>query len=169
MATRRHHVARGVPRRQTAWIGFTPATNTIATAVKVVLGTLNAAALALRPFTLIRTHIGLYLRSDQAAADELQSGAFGVCIVNDDAAAVGITAVPGPVSDIGSDLWAVHQMLMGDAVSLTDRTVSGRFFDVDSKGMRKVGIGQDIAIVAENAVATGFDLTAGGRFLVKLH
>ncbi len=169
MAVRRTRLVRSATRRQTAWIGLTLGDTTITSAVKSVVGSLNAAALALRPFTVIRTHLEIFLRSDQSAADELQSGAVGTCIVNDDAVAVGITAIPGPVSDLGSDVWFAHQIVFGDAVSLADRTVGGAHFTLDSKAMRKVGIGQDLVVMLENAVATGMVVTMGGRFLVKLH
>ena len=73
-----------------------------------ILGSLNATALALRPFTIVRQHYFLMLRSDQAAAAERQFGAFGCVVVSDQAEAVGVTAIPTPITDAGSDLWMLH-------------------------------------------------------------
>ena len=100
---------------------------------------------------------------------EFQSGALGLAVVSDEAVAVGVTAVPTPVTEIASDLWYAHQVYFADAVSLTDLTVGGGRYRIDSKAMRKVEDGQDIAIVAENAAAFGQIISFAGRFLIKTH
>ncbi len=134
------------------------------------MGSLNAAALAMRPFTIVRQHYELYVISDQAAAIEQQMGAFGVAVVSDQASAIGVTAVPTPITDLGSDLWVTHQIFMGDASTITDRSIPGARYSVDSKAMRRVNNDQDVVIVAElDTQGQGFILFAGGRFLVKLH
>jgi len=131
---------------------------------------LNAAALALRPFTIVRTRMELQLRSDQAAAIEFQRASFGLAVVSDQAVAVGVTAVPTPFTDMGSDLWFVHQNLWGDESNLTDRTRPSTYVTIDSKAMRKVDIGQDIVVVAEFGTGGGGAiLGAAGRMLVKVN
>jgi len=163
----------GATRRQTAWLGFSPALSTLTTAGGTIVYSLNAAALAARPFTVVRTHMELYIISDQAAASEDQIGAFGWCVVSDQALAIGVTAVPTPITDLGSDLFFVHKIAMSSL--LKDSTagfaaVAGTPYTVDSKAMRKVNDDQDIVGVAEVAVAgNGIILFSAGRMLVKLH
>ena len=157
-------------RRETDWFGFDfDATSQTGGGASILLS-LNAAALAMRPFTVIRTHVELLVVSDQAAAIEVQAGAYGVAIVSDQANAIGVTAVPTPVTDISSDLWLVHQVFFADESNLTDRTKGGARYSIDSKAMRKVNADQDLVVVAENSsVGSGYTLFSGGRLLVKLH
>jgi len=155
-------------KRMTLWLGFEPLVASGATG-GTILGSLNAAALALRPFTIIRTRLEVAVRSDQAAAIEHQIMGLGVAIVSDEALAVGVTAVPTPITSSSSDLWLSHQIILGDESALTDRTRASRFITVDSKAMRKVEPGQDLAIVSElSSAAQGAIMTVGGRILIKL-
>ena len=55
---------------------------------------LSAIGLALRPFTLIRVRGIFTIASDQSAATETQVGALGVAVVSEQAASIGVTAVP---------------------------------------------------------------------------
>ncbi len=152
------------------WFGFEPTTVVLTAAGGTINFSLNAAALALRPFTVVRTHFDLYIISDQDAADEDQMGAFGIAVVSDQAVAVGVTAVPTPVTDMGSDLWFVHQIVLSAVkVAGTDLAFKGEKYSVDSKAMRKCSIGQDIVVVSEfDASGAGFRLLMGGRMLVKI-
>ena len=57
--------------RVTTWFEFKPVSVTMSAADTAgVVFTLNVAALALRPFTIVRTRFMIDLRSDQAAAIE---------------------------------------------------------------------------------------------------
>ena len=155
--------------RLTDW-GFLNPANTTLAASSVILGSLNAAALAMRPFTIIRQYYEIMLRSDQAAAVEIQIAGVGVCVVSDQASAIGITAIPTPLTDLGSDLWMLHQICMANAVDLTDRTIPARHYSIQSKSMRKVNSDEDMMIVAQGSAASqGMILSMGGRFLIKLH
>ena len=103
------------PVRETAWIAGAYAVNIIATATTATLVTsLNAAALAIRPFTVVRTRGLIGLRSDQAAASEEQAIGYGKAVVSDQAVAIGITAVPTPVTDSGSDYFHVYESLFNN-------------------------------------------------------
>ncbi len=157
------------PKRTTTWFGFEAVGTTMTAEGGTLQFTLNAAALALRPFTIVRSHFMLALRSDQAAAIEEQTIAFGIAVVSDQAAAVGVSAIPTPITEAASDLWFVHQWMFADESNLTDRTRSGTFLAVDSKAMRKCDIGQDIVVVSEMDTGTGGGvvLRVAGRMLVK--
>ncbi len=110
---RRH----GVMRRETMWFGGTIVLTTMAAGNNPVLvTTLSAAALALRPFTVVRARGMLYILSDQVTATEQQTAIYGEAVVSDQAVAIGITAVPTPVNDSDSDLWFVYQPLFNAVV-----------------------------------------------------
>ena len=166
----------GVKRRETIWFGGTGFAQTLAATTTVAfLQSLNASALALRPFTVIRTRGVLRVMSDQLAATETYGASFGQAIVSDQAVVIGVTALPTPTTDSASDLWYVYEYLAGrlnvaTAVGIEEGGVERI---IDSKAMRKVEDGQDIVSVTEGP---GAGLTSAGstiigftRILVKLH
>ena len=110
----------------------------------------------------------LQQRSDQSVAIEYQIGAFGYAVVSDQAVAIGVSAVPTPITDQDSDLWFLWKLMYGDESNLTDRTRSSTRATVDSKAMRRVDQGQDIVGVGE-VTGSGLVMNVGGRMLVKLH
>jgi len=165
----------GRKRRETRWLAGL-STNTVAAAANnaTLLTSLNAAALALRPFTVVRTRGFMYIRSDQNAASETYEMAYGEAVVSDQASAIGVTAVPTPTTDDGSDLWFVYERRGGE-VAFSDATgiqsLQGiQPFAFDSKAMRKVEDGQDIVSVQESsALSAGAQLLVYSRSLIKLH
>ncbi len=147
--------------------------NTIAAASTAAIDfSLNAAALALRPFTVVRTRGLLYSRSDQLAATENYGGSWGIAVVSDQSTAVGVTAVPTPITDMGSDLWFAYESVNGQ-ISFSDATglrEIGQWLTLDSKAMRRVDIGQDIVVVREtSSFHTSWAMVQAFRMLVKLH
>ncbi len=170
-SVRRTPIAVRGSRRQTRWFEFAPAELVFAPTTAALFFTLDADELSTRPFTVVRTHLEYYVRSDQAAANEEQALAIGMAVVSDQAVAVGITAIPTPITDLNSDLWFLLKVALGSGSGVNDGQV-GFGGSVDSKAMRKVEEGSDVIIVAEAggaAVTEGFVLAIGGRMLVKLH
>ncbi len=164
----------GVMRRETLWFFGQGARVTLTAASQaVVVTTLNAAALALRPFTIVRTRGLLRVESDQVAATERQDIAYGHCVVSDQAVAIGVTAVPTPATDDGSDLWFVYERVMNDFtfLSSTGARPMGVSQYFDSKAMRKVeGDSSDaISVVESSTISLGAIITMHYRQLVKLH
>ena len=162
----------GMKRRETVWFQFAYQANTMAASATAILSTvLNAAALELRPFTIVRSRFVWQSRSDQSAATEAFIGNIGMAIVSDQASAIGVTAVPTPATDLGSDLWFLIQQWIGRFVLVgTDVTTEHTFREIDSKAMRKVDIGQDMVIVKEAGIGeSGVIISHVGRMLVKLH
>ncbi len=169
-----HRIARS-QRRETSWL-FLAATQTalVSGSSAALVSVLNAAALGLRPFTIIRSHLEALIISDQQGATESQISAVGIAIVGDQATTIGITAVPRPASDAGSDLWFLHQWMLNDFTRGSDATGfqsnAGTHYSIDSKAMRKVEDGQDLALVLENdTLSDGTAITLAGRVLIKLH
>ncbi len=160
-------------KRQTSWFELQPQRNSFSSAGGTILFSLTAAELALRPFTVVRTRLLVSIESDQLIADEIQIGALGLAVVSDQANAVGVTAVPTPITDMASDLWFVHQLMynsLGFATAVGFNPKMNTEYVIDSKAMRKVDIGQEIVVVGElSAAGQGFTLTTGGRILIKVN
>ena len=161
----------GVARRETLWFSFPMVSSTLgASGTAVFQASLNAAALALRPFTIVRSRFNWLCVSDQNAATEQFVGNFGMCVVSDQAIAIGITALPTPATDLGSDLWFLHQSWIGQFQLNAAGMLSEGPKDIDSKSMRKVVDGQDIAAVVEAGIGlSGVVVRTVGRMLIKLH
>ena len=159
------------PARTKVWFGFNFATEDVLTASAITfLGSFNAAAEALRPFTILRTRLELNFASDQTGASETPFGVFGMIIVTDKAVAVGVTGIPAPATNTNND-WFVyqpmqHRFLFVSGVGTQD---TGTRYVVDSKAMRKVGDADDVAVMFEMDAAVGGTLVTGGRMLVQLH
>ena len=178
MARRTRGLVRGGKSvRETLWFGVSEGRATLGAASTAVLtNSLNAAALALRPFTIIRTIMHVSLKSDQTGAIENYDAAIGACVVSDQASAIGVTAVPTPFTDLGSDLFFFHQIIDGsflflDATGASQSNVQpagGMTFE--SRAMRKVELGQDLIFVMETStVSSGAIMYSAGRVLIKLH
>ena len=175
MARRFHRSVRsGSARRQTSWFSLPPVCSTVNGEGGTLLYSLTAAELAMRPFTIVRTYLEVGITSDQEAASEAQVAAIAGAVVSDEALAIGITAVPKPVQDIDSDLFWFHQSMInhwefGSLIGFDAN--GGSKYSIDSKAMRKVDLGSDVAISWEidTGCGAGTILTAMGRLLVKLH
>ena len=167
----------GRMRRATEWVATTEARTTLASANAAALISVGSAGLlAATPFTIIRSIMHWSARSDQTGASENWGVAIGCAVVSAPAAALGITAVPTPFTDLGSDLWYLHSILDGrfefiSGVGTDSNSVSPEGgVNIDSRGARKVEDGDDIILVAENdSVSAGTTVYTAGRLLIKLH
>jgi len=166
-------VTRGGRRsdRQSVWFAAAAAPAAIAASSKVLVLSLNAAGLAARPFTVVRTQVLINYESDQLAASERVHGAMGWVVVSDQAIGAGVASIPGPVTNPDAPFFVyqglIDSFLFGSGVGF--ESTAGQSTQVDSKAMRKVGANEDIAIVVENAAALGATFTMEGRMLVKFH
>ena len=165
----------GRQRRETLWFGvFSTLTTLGVGSTAVLLTVLNAAALALRPFTIIRSRGELWIRSDQVGVAEDQSAAYAQAVVSEQASAIGVTAVPTPITDSSSDLFFVYQVMKSaqGIASGTSVGLRGTRYEVDSKAMRKVEEGEDVVQVIESDIAgvtAGVTIAQSVRQLIKLH
>ena len=120
---------------------------------------------------MVRTHLVVHITSDQIGADEQQFAAVGFCVVSDQAAAIGVTAVPTPVTDQGSDLWYFHQWAIAEFAFVTGvgfDANAGMTYHFDSKAMRKVNDDESVLLITElSALGQGLSITTVGRFLIK--
>jgi len=165
-------VRRG-PRRAVDWeISFSSVGVTnVPAGTKVLLGSITAATLnPIAPATVIRTRGVVAIGSDQAAANEVQTGAVGLAFVNDVARALGVTGLPGPITDFGYTGWFWYQsmaeeMRFGTAVGLHPNWL--RRYEIDSRAMRKFEGSSGLVLMAENAGSAAFDLVTQIRILIK--
>ncbi len=160
-------------RRKTEWIsGTTDFLDLTASEKKRNLSFSQAALVDLVPFTIIRTVGVIVIAADlNFITNQLFVGAFGGCIANDQARAIGVTALPGPFSEAGDDVWFQHQFF---GMQIDDRAdsdlVNSQTIVIDSKAQRKVEDGQAIQFLTEGGgEADGFDISTMLRILVKLH
>ncbi len=167
--TRARYSKRGGTRRSTDWqlgviaTGFT----TVPANSKVLLTSfLSATLLLFSPSTIVRTRGLITWASDQVGAAESPMGAFGVSFVNEVAAALGVTALPGPGLDQLFDGWFVHQHLQHRFEGTGQGPVYNQIV-IDSKAMRKFESDEALVVMVENTSAVGALLAVSLRFLIK--
>ncbi len=164
----------GAQRRETLWAPIAPLNTTITGGGSSLIYTAGATEDALRPYTVVRTHLYLSIHSDQQVASENQIIAIGFAVVSDQASAIGVTAVPTPVTDLDSDAWYLHQFISGVFTLATAVGINGpgnSSTNVDSKAMRRVEDGFDniVTIEAVTTLSDGVNVVTAGRQLLKLH
>ena len=103
--------------------------------------------------TVVRTVGRFFVQSDQAIAVEQQIGAWGMVRVTDAAALIGVTAVPGPITDKDDEGWMVWEPFVQNG-QLTTGGPSGFAYTYESKAARKIEEGHAMAVMVENAHAT---------------
>jgi len=163
----------GGKKRLTEWgIGsFPTGVSALAASTKAIAVLVPAANLEPEsPATIVRTRLELMIESDQSVAPEAQLGAFAIGFVNVVAGALGITALPGPVTDLAWGGWFVYQPIMQSVRATTNIGFSrwNRTYHIDSKAMRKFESDMSMVWMIENSSATaGFNFAVGGRILVK--
>ena len=118
--------------------------------------------------TVRRTRGQFSVVSDQAVAVEQQIGAVGFMVVNDVAAGIGVGSLPDPVSDENDDGWFVWQGFQQQS-SGGGGVVSIWQWELDSKAMRRVEEGFQVAVIVANASAIhGFDFAIHWSILTSL-
>ena len=164
-------------RRKTAWDAGPGATTLtqLSASGSTLIG--SGAAVIADGRTLVRTrgNLSIALSAATTVGDGF-AGAFGIAKVRDAAFAVGITALPTPLSDL-EDQWLYHRFFSLHAMAAyaaagyaSDSGSATLQWDIDSKAMRKLTIGDTLVAVIEvvergTAVA---DVWLQTRMLLKL-
>ena len=120
--------------------------------------------------TILCSRGNVMVQLDATAADERVIVALGMIVVNEVAAGVGITALPGPFAQANDD-WFWHGWV--NCSSLAEAAVANdALFErlvIDSKVMRKIRVDERIVFMAEVAGSNDqggtFDLKGGIRIL----
>ena len=150
-------------RRKTqnlSWAGIEIAPTVIAASTKVILG--SFVLTTEWDETIMRSRGMVVWISDQLAAIETPTAALGMIVVSEDAFTVGISAIPGPVTDISFDEWFFWQPM----VAYADNGNTGKppnYISFDQKGKRIVRQGNRVVIIAEgqDAAASEGGMIAG--------
>ena len=103
------------------------------------------------PETLVRTRGQFSVNISVAAAARANiQGAFGMYVVTADAFAIGVTALPGPLTDSRND-WFVWMPFTLHVLAALDEAALGQHVrvDFDSRGMRKLKDGDVLAVMVE--------------------
>ncbi len=169
---RRHRSFQRPPSRTMIWIGAGTAAQVVGVS-NTIVASYNAAVLAIRPFTIIRTRIVIHFKSDQTGAAETVAGAYTEQVVTEEASAAGVASVPGGIDEPDADYY-VYQPLFHDfnfvsGTGFENITGQGRYWTVDSKSMRKVGVDDDVVSVLDLRNLLGSSIAIEGRQLIKLH
>ena len=121
----------------------------------------------------MRGLINIWLTAATAAGDGF-AGAFGIGITSDEAIAIGVTAVPSPLSNMAWEGWIWHSFwdvraLTGTIADGVNAGVTYQRVVVDSKAMRKLPLGMTMfgaSDQTESGTATA-EYNADIRMLVK--
>ena len=153
------------PNRE--WQGHTSSVfTTLAAGTQLLIGGFVPGA---GDATILRTVGMLAVTSDQGASVEDQIGAFGIILVSDTAFAVGVTAIPDPITAQDDDGWFVYQAFcqQGDA-SVTSSLP--RIYNFDSGAKRIVqSEGTSIAFTIVNVSGShGLRFCLNFRMLAQL-
>jgi len=136
-----------------------------------LLAAITQASLdGIAPGTLARVRGWIHIVSDQAAASEDQSGAFGVMVVKETARAAGVASLPTPITEGANDDWQTYVPFAGSGSTTVGGGRQGFGYEVDSKAMRKFSNGDAIVVTVEQSTASnGFNINGTLRLGFKLH
>ena len=172
-------MARRITRGRSFVRGVRSATDWSASAVSTALTSIAASTVLLHQVftpiaggeTVLRSRGMFYFGSDQSAAIEETLGAVGIGIVSEQAATVGVTAVPHPDTDAawGGWLWHSYFAARTQVASAIGFEQSLQHIVIDSKGMRKIGENERLIMVVANSSSFGMLMTMSARFLTKVH
>ena len=160
------------PKRLTEWAGMliTAPINLVGGTTNLV-GELDQTDLApLTPCTLIRVRGLLQFNHSSRTAGHDPNGAFSISIVKENARAIGITAIPSPVSDLGDDTFLCWEPWAVTFGGVEDPGMS-RQYRIDCKAMRKIEDGDGLVVVAQNGAPAGenAEIIYALRFLFLFH
>jgi len=170
MAGRARTFRRG-PRKATDWSSSAVLTAYVGVAASTI-ALLEVFVPIVGGETLIRTRGWLSIAPDQNASNEQFVGAFGIAVVSEAAASIGVTAVPSPDTDAAWGGWLYHtyfasQIRVGDSTGFI--SPPGINIVIDSKAMRKVDEDDRLVVVIENSAGFGLQVYNSERFLSKVH
>ena len=171
----RFRTGSGRTRRASTWNEGPLGTNdhSVGTA-SIVFPTAQQAVVDGLTLVRIRGELMGWLVTATTVSDGFREGAFGMCIVSENAAGIGATAIPDPRVDDTWDGWLLHRYFSLQAAN-TGPSVSlgpGMFrFELDGKAMRKFKSTDTLVAVSSVGVEIGAvtaRITLNTRMLTKL-
>ena len=162
-------------QRQFIWSDVLTHLAAVAFTVKIAAGASSTGLETGGGLTLIRTR-GMYsFHFDPTSIADVVQWGLGLGVFTSDAFTIGVTAMPGPLTDADYD-WIYYKTgVFGPASSGTESedslTQNTGYLEVDSKAMRKLKPNQTLGWVAEGIVLSGggtLDMNVSARHLFKL-
>ncbi len=146
----------GRPRRKTVWVG--PADQdvvAVATGTSVIIASFDPQASFMAAPTIVRTRGAVSIRNSVVGSDVTIGGAFGVCVVSDEAFVAGTAAIPRVFDDADWGGWLVWQSFesrfeFADGTGAQGPNESSLLFQVDSKAMRKITTNETVLLMCES-------------------
>jgi len=125
----------------------------VSAGASVIISSFDPSAAGLLGATLVRSRGIATVRPQSFAADSTVAGAFGICVVSDDAFIAGTAAIPRPFDDADWGGWLVWRSFddvweFGDATGIPNRQAIQ--MEIDSKAMRKVGGNETVVTMCES-------------------
>ena len=174
----RHVRTGGSSRRKTGWSAGPSETGTSLTAAATLLWA-TASVPTSDGLTIVRTRgeFSAFISSATTALDGFVEYAVGIGLVTAQALAIGVTAVPSPLGEIGWEGWLWHhtgaaliqpQSTESNPIPMGPSAIRG---EIDSKAMRKVGANMRVIGVFEVGAEVGtavVEFSANTRLLSKL-
>jgi len=170
----RQRLGRGFPsgghKRQVTWVG--PAdqfTVNVSSGASGINQSFDPAAAGMVKPTIVRVRGLLLVKLQAYTTDQDVNGAFGMCVVSDEAFAAGAASIPRPFDDAGWDGWFVWQpfSFRYEFHSATGDIIGSVGWDIDSKAMRKVTDNETVVCMVESQ-SGAFAASVNTRVLFKL-
>jgi len=120
--------------------------------------------------TVTRVRGIISIKPQVFAADLDMSGAYGICVVSDEAFTAGAASIPRPFDDAGWDgwlLWGAFAMRLEIVGAGDDFFPANITQEIDSKGMRKVTDNETIVFMVESE-AGAISVSWQARMLLML-
>jgi len=138
-----------------SWSGVFSAGQSGLTTTQAGLVSISIAENAPRE-TLLRSRGNVLLSATPDAATDSDMVGLGLIVVHSNAVAVGGTALPGPLNDMGAD-WLWHQFVplnAGGDTALDDPSFGQytRYIEIDSRAMRRVPPDHEVVLMGELSV-----------------
>ena len=151
---RSHRVVRRAgSQRQKTWVG--PANQSdiaIGSGLSVIMSSFDPAASFMLAPTIIRTRGTLAIWPTAFGVDLDFAGAYGLCIVSNEAFAAGAASVPRPFDDANWGGWIVWQSFGGhlEFSSGVGVNLEQLRYEINSKAMRKIKDNETVVEVCES-------------------
>ncbi len=146
----------GGRKRVTTWVG--PADQdsvAVASGASVIIASFVPASNGMLAPTIVRSRGEVAIRNSVVASDQDIGGAFGICIVSDEAFAAGTASIPRPFDDSDWGGWFVWQSFksqfeLRDSTGASGLNETSLRYQVDSKAMRRVSDNETVVMMCES-------------------
>ncbi len=119
----------------------------------MIIGSFDPSANGMLHPTVVRSRGFVSIRPTSFAADLSMGGAFGVCLVSDEAFTAGTAAIPRPFDDANWGGWMLWRAYAGryEFHDATGSVIPANLaYELDSKAMRKVSENETIVLMCES-------------------